>query len=389
LALARGGPLNSAASLNAAAEAERLAATAAAARQQIADLEAQGVRALETGPLAAQIRAMAGAEGAGSAQQASLNAIANDIERYGPVIRAGDLDAVRRNANVTIAQALGSVDVGGLKGQTAEALGRVKNIFDTAMGPEYSAAKSDFALGATELERQNFTGQLAGVFSKSPTRYSNIIRGNTGTTKRVKEAFPQGGPRNFDIQEMMGVPGGAAGPSRMPALENIARNVETRNSMLDQAKMGEYNASQLLKNPPQEADIFNRMSPVGMIMNIGTAALKFAKIMSESGLDDVTQRRLAEGLRNGQSAEELLLTIPLADRVQLRRRLTANGLLNVKSAAGISGVNALNTRPLPKIDDPMMGYQLPPGEEGLTGSVTDTGEYPEYVRIYNNARPRR
>jgi hypothetical protein len=400
LALARGGPLNSAASLNAAAEAERLAAAAAAARQQIADLEAQGVRALETGPLAAQIRAMAGAEGAGSAQQSALNALADDVAGYGPVIRAGDLDAVRRNANVTIAKALGSVDVGGLKAQTAEALGRVKNIFDTAMGPEYSAAKSDFALGATELERQAFTGKLAGTFEGGPagqTEVARTIRGAPGTTATVEAAFPKSGSRNFDIQEMMGVPGGAAGPSRMPALENIARNVETRNSMADQAVEGAYNSNQLLKNPPQEADIFNRMSPIGMIMNAGTAALKFAKIMSESGLDDATQRRLAEGLRNGQSAEELLLTIPLADRVQLRRRLTANGLLNVKSAAGISGVNALNTRPLPEIDDPMLDYPMTNyrlEEEGLTGTVTDTsrptfGPYDFTPPRINNARPRR
>jgi hypothetical protein len=324
-ALARQGPLASAASLTAPQEAERLAAEAAATRQQIADLEAQGIRALETGPLAARIRAMAGGEGVGEPQMDALNAIATEIERHGSVIRAGDLDAVRRNANVTIAGLNQGLDVGGVKAQTAQALGRVKDVFDEAVGPEYSAAKAGFATGATELERQGFAGDLAGMFETDATEFARTVRGARGTTGAVKEAFPQAGPRNFDIQEMMGVPGGAAGPSRMPALENIAQDVELKGRMATEAGEGEYAAGELLKKPPQETDIFHRFSPINLAGRLGTGALQLLRIIDEVPFDAATKQALAEGLRSGKTAEELLTTIPLADRVQLQRRLADYG----------------------------------------------------------------
>lgn len=337
-ALARQGPLASAAALTAPQEAERLAAVAAATRQQIADLEAQGIRALETGPLAARIRAMAGGEGVGKPQMDALNAIATEIERHGSVIRAGDLDAVRRNANVTIAGLNQGLDVGGVKAQTAQALGRVKDVFDEAVGPEYSAAKAGFATGATELERQGFAGDLAGMFETDATEFARTVRGARGTTGAVKEAFPQAGPRNFDIQEMMGVPGGAAGPSRMPALENIAQDVELKGRMATQAGEGEYAAGELLKKPPQEMDIFHRFSPINLAGRLGTGALQLLRIIDEVPFDAATKQALAEGLRSGKTAEELLTTIPLADRVQLRRRLAGYGTVRAPAAR-----NAFNT----------------------------------------------
>jgi hypothetical protein len=327
-ALARQGPLTSAASLTAPQEAERLAAEAAAARQQIADLGQQGIHALETAPVVSQIRKLAGQDGLVKSQRNALTAIADEIQSHGPVISAGNLDAIRKDANVTVANLLGSTtDVGGLKTATAELLSRIKPVIDTAIGHGYPEAKAGFAAGATELERQKFAGNLAGVFEQNPEQFARTVRGAYGTTGAVEEAFPRAGARNFDIQEMMGVPGGAAGPSRMPALENIAGGVELNSRMAAQAGEGEHLASDLLKNPPQEADIFHKYSPVGMVGSATGALLKFTKILSESGLDRQTQQALAEGFRNGKTAEELLTTIPLADRVQLQRRLAGYGMV--------------------------------------------------------------
>ena len=143
---------------------------------------------------------------------------------------------------------------------------------------------------------------------------------------------------------MMGVPGGAAGPSRMPALENIAGGVELNSRMAAQAGEGKHLASDLLKNPPQEADIFHKYSPVGMVGSAAGALLKFTKILSESGLDRQTQQALAEGFRNGKTAEELLTTIPLADRMQLKQRMASYGLFaprNIINAMGRNSTNAL------------------------------------------------
>jgi hypothetical protein len=353
-ALARQGPLASAASLTAPQEAERLAAAAAATRQQIADLEAQGIRALETGPMAAQIRGLAGAEGVGPYQKQALLTVAKQIEDRGPIIRAGDLDAIRDEANYTINDMLKGHDVSGVNSQTAKLLSSIKPIIDTAIGHGYPEAKTAFATGATELERQGFAGDLAGIFGKDQPAFANIIRGGEGTTGIVEKAFPKAGGRNFDIQEMMGVPGGAAGPSRMPALENIAQDVELKfgkRGMVEQAKEGENLAGDLLKNPPQESDIFSLANRLKMPAKLGAVlhgnpllagAMHILDLAHSANLDAATQKALAEGLQNGKSAQELLTLLPLADRKQIAQRMASYSLFSPRNVVNAMGRNSTN-----------------------------------------------
>lgn len=348
----------------AAQEAIRLRGEAAAAQQQIIDLAAQGVHALETKPIASQIRAMANAEGAGEVQRKALLDIADQIESHGPIIRAGDLDAVRRGANVAIARLNQGLDVGSVNKAAARVVGQIKPIIDHAIGADYKAAKEAFATGASDLERQAFAGDLAHMFETDPSKFAATVGGARGTTGTVEAAFPRAGNKNFDIQEMMGVPGGAAGPSRMPALENIAADVRVNQNMASQASEAETAAKNLLKAPPQEADVFHKFSPVGIATNASAALLRFAKVLSDTGLDAKIQKTLAEGFRNGESAEKLLMTVPLADRAQVARRMADNGLLSAKSAAGIASFNALNT---------------PPGQVLVGEGVGPSGEiYPMY-----------
>jgi hypothetical protein len=328
---------------------------AAAAQQQIADLAAQGIRALETRPLANQIRAMASAEGAGEVQRKALLDVARQIENEGAIIRAGDLDAIRRGVNVTIARLNQGLDVGSVNKAAAGVVGQIKPLIDTSIetagGQGYGAAKTAFATGSTDLERQAFAGDLAGMFEKNPAQFAATVGGERGTTGAVEAAFPRGGRQNFDIQEMMGVPGGAAGPSRMPALENIASEVRLNQNMARQAAEGENVAKNLLKFPREEVDIFHKYSPLGMTYNAADALLRFTKILSNSGLDEQIQKTLAQGFRSGRSAEELLMTLPLADRAQVSRRLADNGLLGAKSMLGISSFNAMNTPPDQVLDN--------------------------------------
>ena len=333
----------------AAQQAIRLREEAAAAQQQIASLEAQGIRALESRPLVDQIRTMAAAEGAGEVQRRALLDVAKQIESQGPIIRAGDLDAIRRNANVTIARLNQGLDVGSVNKAAAGVVSQIKPLIDSAIetagGKGYTAAKTAFATGASDIERRQFADQLAGMFEKDPAKFAATVGGQRGTTGTVEAAFPRAGNKNFDIQEMMGVPGGAQGPSRMPALQKIAGEVKLNQDMALQADLGADAAKNLLKTPPQEIDIFHRYSPVGALTTAGRASLTFAKILSDTGLSTKVQQTLAEGFRNGEAAEKLLLTIPAADRAQVARRMMDNGLLSAKAMAGISTFNAMNTPP--------------------------------------------
>jgi hypothetical protein len=325
---------------------------AAAAQQQIADLAAQGIRALETRPIANQIRAMADVEGAGQVQRNALLDVADQIESEGAIIRAGDLDAIRRGVNVTIQRLNQGLDVGSVNKAAAGVVSQIKPLIDTSIeaagGQGYGPAKTAFATGSSDLERQAFAGDLAGMFEKGPAgqaEFAATIGGARPTIGTVEAAFPFAGARNFDIQEMMGVPGGAAGPSRMPALQNIAGEVRLNQNMARQAAEGENVAKNLLKFPREEVDIFHKYSPLGMTYNAADALLRFTKILSDAGLDNQIQQTLAQGFRSGRSAEELLTTIPAADRAQVARRLVDNGFLGAKSMTGISSFNAMNTPP--------------------------------------------
>jgi hypothetical protein len=189
------------------------------------------------------------------------------------------------------------------------------------------------------------------MFEKNPAQFAATVGGERGTTGAVEAAFPRGGRQNFDIQEMMGVPGGAAGPSRMPALENIASEVRLNQNMARQAAEGADLAKNLFKSPREEVDIFHKYSPIGIATNATLDFLKFAKVLSNTGLDTKIQQTLAQGFRNGKSAEELLMTLPLADRAQVSRRLADNGLLGAKSMLGISSFNAMNTPPDQVLDN--------------------------------------
>lgn len=326
----------------AALDAIALRGKAAAAQQQIANLAAQGIRALETRPLANQIRAMASAEGAGEVQRKALLDVARQIENEGAIIRAGDLDAIRRGVNVTISRLNQGLDVGSVNKAAAGVVSQIKPLIDTSIeaagGRGYGAAKTAFATGSTDLERQAFAGDLAGMFEKNPAQFAATVGGARGTTGTVEAAFPRGGRQNFDIQEMMG-------PSRMPALENIANEVRLNQNMAAQAAEGADLAKNLFKSPREEVDIFHKYSPIGIATNATLDFLKFAKVLSNTGLDTKIQQTLAQGFRNGKSAEELLMTLPLADRAQVSRRLADNGFLGAKSMLGISSFNAMNTPP--------------------------------------------
>jgi hypothetical protein len=332
------------------------AAAAAAANQRtfvqppIADLRAQGINALETKPLVDEIRAMATVEGASEVEINALLDVAKQIESKGPIIRAGDLDAIRRDVGVTIGQLYKGLDVGSVNKAAAGVVSQIKPLIDASIenagGQGYAAAKTAFGTGASDLERQAFARDLAGMFKggeAGQAKFAATVGGDN--TDVVKAAFPFAGSKNRDIQEMMGVPGGAAGPSRMPALENIAGEVRLNQMMTQQASDGKNLAETMLKSPPQEKDIFHDYSPVGALGNVGRAALTWARILSDTGLDAKLQRTLAEGFRNGESAEKLLLTIPLADRAQVARRMVDNGLLSAKAMTGISTFNAMNTPP--------------------------------------------
>lgn len=349
----------------AAQEAIRLRGEAGVVSQGIADLQAQGINELETGPIVAKLKSISKQDDVAGVRplRNALDDLAGEIASHGPVVRAGVLDAIYRNAGDRVARFMDNPnDLSGLAKFSGKVLSLVKptitQAIENAGGTGYGALKTEYGTAMGEQGRQKFSGTLADIYNSSPTAgptaFKNVVEGATDADLGiVAGGFKQGGPRNWNINEMMGVPGGAQGPSRMPALNQIASDIGVRNTMAQQAETGKYAAEQLLKNPPQEMDIFHKYSPLGLLTNALSAVktmgaskvVDFADMLANSGVSASTQKALVEGLRSGKSAEELLSVIPLADRMQLARRAQNNSMLSARGQFGVSAANALNAPP--------------------------------------------
>ena len=352
-------------------------ATARTLEQNLADLEAQGIRVLRSGPIAAQIRQKAMVEGITADQSQMLLATADDIAAFGPIIRAGDLDAIYRVGGLKAQTLIQRGNPTGMAKQTSRLLQDIQPdiaaAFEAAGGTGYSAAKTAYGTEMQDIGRQKFAGELSDIYGTNESLFADVMGGETGAGKDiVMRAFPGGGKLNFDVNAMLGPKGGAAGPSRLPGLQDIAGNIQVRNEMAQQAGTGSNRAGSLMKNPPVEKDIFALGNLVKTPVSLTTAvANPFAGLgmyildfINSERVNAATAKALAEGLQSGKSAEELLSLIPRADRAQILRRAVPDVQNRAKSSFG---VNIFNTPP------------PPPGEVLVGEGVGPSGErYPMY-----------
>lgn len=333
-------------------------ATARTLEQNLADLEAQGIRVLESGPIAAQIRAKALAEGITADQSQMLLATADDIAAFGPIIRAGDLDAIYRVGGLKAQTLIQRGNPTGMAKQTSRLLQDIQPdiaaAIENAGGRGYSAAKTAYATEMQDIGRQKFAGELSDIYGTNESLFADVMGGETGAgTDIVMGAFPGGGKRNFDVNAMLGPKGGAAGPSRLPGLQDIAGNIQVRNEMAQQAGTGSNRAGSLMKNPPVEKDIFALgnlvKTPVSLttavaspVTGLGMLGMYILDFINSGRVNAATGKALAEGLQSGKSAEELLSLIPRADRAQILRRAVPDVQNRAKSSFGANIFNSPN-----------------------------------------------
>lgn len=330
-------------------------ATARTLEQNLADLEAQGIRVLRSGPIAAQIRNKAMAEGITPTQRAALLATADDIAALGPIARAGDLDAIYREGGLKAQKLIQSINPTGMAKQTSRLLQDIQPdiaaAIENAGGRGYSAAKTAYGNEMQDIGRQKFAGELSDIYGKNEGLFADVMGGETGAgTDIVMRAFPGGGKLNYDVNAMLGPKGGGAGPSRLPGLQDIAGNIRVRNEMAQQAGTGSNLAGSLMKNPPVEKDIFALGNLVKTPVSLTTAVanpfvgvgMYILDYINSGRVNAATAKALAEGLQSGKSADELLSLIPWADRAQMLRRAVPDVQNRAKSSFGANIFNSPN-----------------------------------------------
>ena len=240
-----------------------------------------------------------------------LDGIREDINQLttvnGGVLDANDLYMLRKDAIADrVAKELGATDPTVAKKLTVKVLSEVRPIIDnaieTAGGKGWSNYLRTYSEGMHQLEQRNMAVQAAKLFKDSPKAYVKLVRGNNPDA--VEAIF---GPGSYDIFTEMA--------QHMPTLEKAAVQLEQGLTSKEAAARGADELRLILTQDKMGLRLPNLMSRAASAFN------KAADLL-ENHVNAESLRILREGMRNGQSALDLLNMLPAKERVRALEVLT-------------------------------------------------------------------
>ena len=315
------------------------------ARERIADLNAQGITALDTNRLTSQLRSMAGGveTRANDPMKNTLLKIADKIDelaaRNGGVIDAADLYEVRKSAVSDVAHGLlDATDPSNQSKRVAGILGQITPKIDEALkaaggGDKWADYFATHASGMREIERQQLGAVAADLLRDNPKKFVKLVRGNA--PKVVRDTVGGG---TYDIREAL-APDNL--PSRLPAMQDVARQLERDKRVADLAKSGKTAAEELLRKEGTITEkVLRRLVVHGNPKLAAADAL--ASMLIDMRLAPQVQAALVEGFRSGKSAAELLVGVPARDRSRLASALADPKFWTPVLRGGVTGGAASN-----------------------------------------------
>lgn len=244
-------------------------AMARTAEQRLADLTAAGVQPLNAGNLSGRLRQMAAAERANPEKAAVLAGFADQLEdlagRNGGIIDAFDLYELRKDAGGIVERLLQGRTPDAIRKRTAEVIGAVRPLIDNAIesagGKRWREYLDTFATGMDEARRVELSDYARKLATDQPEQYQRLIRGDRPDI--VERFFGKG---RYDINDVLGpkpleLQGPAprlgetltatpAGPSRLPALQNVAEDLKIETFIKNRMTPGSNARAATLMEPP-------------------------------------------------------------------------------------------------------------------------------------------
>ena len=305
-------------------------------------LEAHGLKPLETAPIIANINrrlndpAMAG----NTDVQRALGKVATDIQKWtnnGGVIDAFALDSIRKNSvNAAIRELYPTADAKTQKEVAARVLEAVRpaliDAIEAAGGTGYRQYLRDYSLGMQQIAQTKLGAEALQIYQTNPKAFVELVQGNAPEV--VEKIFGAG---NYNLAKEMSV-------NAQNAMRRVASEVERGEAISGQAKAGQEELANLLKE-----NISKIKFPAFFSAKATTANALLDSL--EGLLNKRTMKALTEGAKSAQNLEQLLNTLPAAERSNvlkvLRDPATYTG---IKKAAGstIAGVSQRE----PKIPPP-------------------------------------
>lgn len=300
------------------------------AEQRLAELQAAGVEPLDASALSARFRQMGAAERANPERAAIFNGFADEVDRLaaenGGILDAFDLYEIRKDAGAFVERALqGRATPEAMRKRTAELVGATRPVIDKAIrsagGARWGEYLDTFSTGMDEARRIELADYARSLYEKQPAQFEALMRGDRPDV--VERFFGKG---RDDINEVMGPkvlelqgptkPGQLLtaqppGPSRMPAMQDVAKDLEIETFIKNSMTPGSRARAAALTAPPVNALAeFGRTVPFGF----GGFIERPAVLYQERLADPAVMRLLERGFATPQGAAELLNYIPSGQR---------------------------------------------------------------------------
>ena len=280
---------------------------------QIGSLEAHGLRPLDANAISDALDAKMAAPGTRASTntvkvlQAVKDDLANLTAKGGGIIDAHDLYTLRKEGiNERIAQILGQTDPKISAKVTNNALKEIRPLIDDAIekagGTGWRDYLKTYSQGMQAIDQKAMAAEAARLFEKSPQEYVRLVRGNNPDA--VEAIF---GPGSYDIFKEMA--------SKMPTLEKVAAGVERGETIKEAAQKGTEELGQI-------TDKYASTFKIPWGLSAKTAAINKGLDVIERNLGEKVATKLREGMLSGQSALELLNTLPTAERNKVLSVLT-------------------------------------------------------------------
>jgi hypothetical protein len=273
----------------------------------------------------------------------------SDWKNENGVITAEALTAIREyGINGVIEDLMPQATAKARRKATQSIMIELKPMIDDAMkaaggGDEWSNFLRTFEAGMKGIERRRMAQRALELFGQNPAEYVKLIEGNN--VKAVEKIF---GPGKFDIAKEMGTDFGA--------LRDVAFGVKRDLELAEQATAGTAALKDLIIDSGSSFRLPSFLSAKAAITN---------KVLEgvESYLSAKSLKIIADAMKSGKSANQLLQALPTADRstVLLAMQDVPEVQAAVKKAAPtLTAISATQqkTENLPDVTVERIGNQL-------------------------------
>lgn len=305
-------------------------AVARSAEQRLADLSAAGVKPLDPNVLSGRLRQMATAERVNPEKAGILNGFADQIDdlatQNNGILDAFDLYELRKDAGGIVERLLSGRAPDAIRKRTAEVIGAFRPLVDdaikTAGGARWKEYFDTFSTGMDEARRIELSDFARKLATDQPEQYQRLMSGDRPDI--VERFFGKG---NDEIANALGpkaleMPGPVrlgqprptavpAGPSRMPALQDVADDLGTASFIKNRMTPGaQARAADIMAPPVNVMAEFGRSVPFGL----GSFVERPAILAEQKFFGPRSVQALERGFATPQGANALLNYVPAGQR---------------------------------------------------------------------------